>query len=603
MYIKDRLSSQFSSRIFAFLLLLLFLFTTFYIVKDVTAEETPPTTHVVIINSYHQGFKWTDEITSAVISAMSAELDNIDFHVEYMDSKRHPEKQFREIFYKSIAPKYKSFRPSIIITSDDNALDFVKRYHRDLFPAIPVIFCGVNKISNALSVDRNHFSGLIETLDIVANIELAQRLLPEVEEIVIVSDGTTTGLGTRQMALEAEQEHQHIDFTYLNGEDLSTEQMLESLEKLGKYSAVLVPAWYLDKDGNTFDNTKIYPRIAKASVVPVFGTSSANLGLGIVGGKLNSGSIQGEYAAHQALRILSGEASIKNLPVETTSQNKYMFDHAQLSRFGISKRSLPPGSMVFNRPIPFYERYKTESIVILTAFILLVSIIALLLWNIRRRQKVEQDLIDQKQLAEQYFNIAGVMLIVIDSQSRIVLANRKTIEVLGYTENDLLGKEWMKVCLLPSEYSQAKMQYKDLLDGKIQPFECIENYTITKQGEKRLIAWKNVLLKDSGGKITGILTSGEDITERSNMEISLKESEERFRTLHEASFGGIVIHDKGEILDCNQGLSEITGYSIEELIGMDGLQLIAPQWREMVMQSMQGSSNVRKTRNYRAVYA
>ena len=63
----------------------------------------------------------------------------------------------------------------------------------------------------------------------------------------------------------------------------------------------------------------------------------------------------------------------------------------------------------------------------------------------------------------------------------------------------------------------------------------------------------------------------------------LQESQERFKVLHNASFGGITIHDKGIILDCNQGLSEITGYSTDELIGMNGLLLISEKSRDMVM--------------------
>ena len=74
-----------------------------------------------------------------------------------------------------------------------------------------------------------------------------------------------------------------------------------------------------------------------------------------------------------------------------------------------------------------------------------------------------------------------------------------------------------------------------------------------------------------------------DITERIKAEKELKESEERFKALHNASFGGITIHDKGVILDCNQGLSNITGYTLEELIGMDGLLLISPKKRDFVM--------------------
>jgi len=67
---------------------------------------------------------------------------------------------------------------------------------------------------------------------------------------------------------------------------------------------------------------------------------------------------------------------------------------------------------------------------------------------------------------------------------------------------------------------------------------------------------------------------------------SLRESEERFKALHNASFGGIAIHDKGIILDCNLGLSEISGYSLEELRGMDGLLLIAERSRDLVMNNI-----------------
>ncbi len=74
-----------------------------------------------------------------------------------------------------------------------------------------------------------------------------------------------------------------------------------------------------------------------------------------------------------------------------------------------------------------------------------------------------------------------------------------------------------------------------------------------------------------------------EISERKRMERQLKKSEERFKALHNPSFGGITLHDKGVILECNQGLAEITGHSVEELIGMDGLLLIAPRSRDLVL--------------------
>ncbi|MDD2367180.1 MAG: DUF3365 domain-containing protein [Desulfuromonadaceae bacterium] len=74
-----------------------------------------------------------------------------------------------------------------------------------------------------------------------------------------------------------------------------------------------------------------------------------------------------------------------------------------------------------------------------------------------------------------------------------------------------------------------------------------------------------------------------------NYEISqklLSESEERFKALSEATFGGIIIHDSGVILECNESISPMTGYTREELIGMDGLKLIAPESLEVVKENI-----------------
>ncbi|MBU1533732.1 PAS domain S-box protein, partial [Myxococcota bacterium] len=113
-----------------------------------------------------------------------------------------------------------------------------------------------------------------------------------------------------------------------------------------------------------------------------------------------------------------------------------------------------------------------------------------------------------------------------------------------------------------------------------------ENDILHKNGELLTISWTNVLTIDADGYPTDVTCMGHDVTERRRAERVLQESEERFKALHNASFGGITIHDKEVILDCNKGLCDITGFTMEELIGMDGLLLIAEQAREMVMSNI-----------------
>ncbi len=95
-----------------------------------------------------------------------------------------------------------------------------------------------------------------------------------------------------------------------------------------------------------------------------------------------------------------------------------------------------------------------------------------------------------------------------------------------------------------------------------------------------LPTWLRIVIVSMGDDIVIL---AQDITSRKQTEVALRESEERFKSLHNASFGGIAIHDRGIILDCNQGLSEMTGYTVEELTGMNGLLLIAEKSRDEVL--------------------
>ena len=111
----------------------------------------PKARQVLVINSYHQGFHWTDDVTAAVMETLSSKLSKVEFHVEYMDSKRFFTDAAMELFYRTVQLKYAEHPIEIVITSDDNALQFVRQYHDELFADVPVIFCGVNQVADALS--------------------------------------------------------------------------------------------------------------------------------------------------------------------------------------------------------------------------------------------------------------------------------------------------------------------------------------------------------------------------------------------------------------------------------------------------------------------
>ena len=77
-----------------------------------------------------------------------------------------------------------------------------------------------------------------------------------------------------------------------------------------------------------------------------------------------------------------------------------------------------------------------------------------------------------------------------------------------------------------------------------------------------------------------------EINERTRAEKELKESEERFRLLSKASFEGIGIVEKGVIIEANKQMSEMFGYGHHELIGMEVMNLVAPESRDLVIQNI-----------------
>jgi len=109
---------------------------------------------------------------------------------------------------------------------------------------------------------------------------------------------------------------------------------------------------------------------------------------------------------------------------------------------------------------------------------------------------------------------------------------------------------------------------------------------ITSTGKRVWIKTIGEAARNEKGEIYKVHGAFQDITEEFEAEKKLRESEERYKALHNASFGGIVIHDKGLILECNKGLSDITGYSYDELIGMNGLLLIAEHARDKVIKNI-----------------
>jgi PAS domain S-box-containing protein len=188
--------------------------------------------------------------------------------------------------------------------------------------------------------------------------------------------------------------------------------------------------------------------------------------------------------------------------------------------------------------------------------------------DVSERKLVDQKIENERNRAQQYLDVAGVMLLALKSDRKVTLINSKGCEILGYTEKDIIGKDWIENFIPKKIRKNVKDVFDKLLSGEIEQSEYFENEIVTKSGEKRLIAWHNSILKDDTGKTTGVLSSGEDITEKKQAQKALAENEEKFRFMTEKLKDVICSISLTGVLEyCSPAVKEFGGYDAEKEIG------------------------------------
>jgi PAS domain S-box-containing protein len=132
---------------------------------------------------------------------------------------------------------------------------------------------------------------------------------------------------------------------------------------------------------------------------------------------------------------------------------------------------------------------------------------------------------EERNKAQLYLNIAGVIIVAINEKGIVSLINKKGCDVLGYDEDEIIGENWFDLCVPEDVREERKKTFAEVMAGQREEEEDYENIIVTKSGEERIIAWHNTTLIDENGHIFGTLSSGEDITKRKQAEEELIQSE------------------------------------------------------------------------------
>ena len=120
-------------------------------------------------------------------------------------------------------------------------------------------------------------------------------------------------------------------------------------------------------------------------------------------------------------------------------------------------------------------------------------------------------------------DIAQVLIMALDNNKNVTMINNEGAAILGYSKDEIIGKNWVENFLPKNSQSEVSKIASDII-GKTDNHNGHKNHVLTKSGELKLILWKNTTLFDNNMNAIGILTSGQDITEQEKINIELKKA-------------------------------------------------------------------------------
>ena len=230
----------------------------------------------------------------------------------------------------------------------------------------------------------------------------------------------------------------------------------------------------------------------------------------------------------------------QNVLNAVTGRRPFRVNYRVIARDGQTKWVMQQGTPIYNK---FDEIEALEGITV----------------DITERIEANRGLEQQKERAEQYLEVASSIMLALDRQGRVSRLNRKGTEVTGYTEAELVGRNWLDAMIAPELVGKMRDLINKLAYGEeLSAYQEVE--TLSRTGETLLIGWELTPITDVAGSVTGILVSGVNLTDQREAERQLLQAQ-KMQAVGELTGG--MAHDFNNLLMAVQGNLEFLRSGIE----------------------------------------
>ncbi|WP_066627815.1 sensor histidine kinase [Labilibacter marinus] len=481
---------------------------------------------ILLLNSYHTGYQWTDDLTKGVLDGIGPH-DKTRVFVEYMDYKRFQNKGFFYELENLYKYKYQDLDLDGIILADNYAFEFFMDKGDSIWNTdIPVTACGVNDIQK-YDYDTLRIKAIKEEIDVDNTIKSIFKLNPQTDSLILISDQTLSGKIFLSEFLFHYQ-HLHINVPYIIMDGSNYENIRDQIKKIKPQNkAIVLLSLYSNKYDVPVEMKDIGKELLGDLEIPIYSFWFFLMDNLITGGSLISSYDQGFDAA----KVLAQRMNDPNVLIPSLQSSKHHlhFDYNLIQKHQLNEKALPEFATFENKQIPFYVRFKKQLIYFLTTLIVLIVIILFLMTNIILRKKTELKLIESEKRLELALNGANEGLWDIHFKRKEIIYNNNLATLLGYENADELD---ISFCNWRGLFRpQDLLQFKETFILHLQdrsPIFKLETQLYTKSGDLNYYLINGKITERDANempiRVTGVIM---DISAQKEFETQLKIAKEK----------------------------------------------------------------------------
>jgi PAS domain S-box-containing protein len=548
---------------------------------------------VLLLQSYQQGPTWVQNITDGVMSALGQSHDfRFNHRFEYMNILDSDPAGYAEVYRRRLG----SLRFDVAICADNQALEFIVNNRAALFSGVPIVFCSVDDYSPDMLKGQADITGVTGDLDFEGTIELARRLHPAMKHLLVLVNRRLAAESAAYAALARlvrEKYSGQLEIEYWEDPKLS-----ELIARAGTFpsdTVVFDMAFLADDAGKPLGVLSSTRKASQALGLPVYSCWETLLGNGIMGGLISGGFQQGEAAGNLALQILRG-ADADSLPVVRSGTSRPMFDHAQLARFRIPERRLPKDSIVINRPVTLYTRYRGVLWTFVTVIAALAILLALSWLYIAGQQRLKRRIRRSEERLSLALAATNGGIWEYYPQTKQAYYDPRWYTMLGYEPGSLPSRyeSWADL-LHPDDRARTEKAVHDFAqEGR--------DYALEFRMQSRDGRWcwilsnAKIVERDSTGKALRIVGTHVDISERKATQAELEQANQTLeQRVLERTRELAMLNEVAAVVSRSLDLGEIMGSALQKTMEAAGVEAGAAyrldeETRALVMMAHQGLS-------------